>query len=345
MMPSGRHHRIDKILPLLDRKNDLKIIVATGLHDQPSETEYQKLVGKYYKTIKDKVYYSDSRDADSFRKIGEWPDGGEVYLHNLYFWADQVIVIGSVEPHYFAGFTGGIKSLIPGISYYETIEHNHRKAISEQCQPGRMIGNPVWDSLWETIKLFDISKIYSYQMVLDHKRNQVGLFTGGLKDSYIHAVDLARRICIKKVRNKCDLLIAEHSAPLDRNLYQLQKCFENTRAGVAEGGTLLMISGCQDGIGTRAFYDLAEKYPNPDLLLKEQNLPNSLGIHKLYRTAILTNQVNLCLMSFLPDAEVRRVYINPVQDANSMIREMLTANQNLKIMIVRDAGHTVINSL
>ena len=254
-------------------------------------------------------------------------------------------LIGSVEPHYFAGFTGGIKSIIPGLAYYKTIEHNHQKAISEKSQPGRMSGNPVWESLWATTKLIDIAKIYSYQMVFDQKRNLVGLFSGGLKDSYIQAVDLARKIYIKKVDNQCDLLIAEHSHPLDRNLYQLQKCFENTKAGVAEGGTLLMLSGCREGIGTEDFFNLARKYPQPSLLLNQEKIEFNLGIHKLYRTALLTNRVNLCLMSFLPDPDVRQIYIEPVADANSRIREMLAENQNLKIRIVRDAGHTVINSL
>ena len=339
------HLILDRILPELNQHNNVRIIVATGLHRRPSDAEYRTLVGENYETFRNRLFYSDSRDPESFDLAGSWTDGGQVYVHKLFAWAEIVIAIGSVEPHYFAGFTGGIKSIIPGLAYYKTIEHNHQKAISEKSQPGRMSGNPVWESLWAAAKLIDVAKIYSYQMVFDHQRHLVGLYTGGLKDSYLQAVDLARKIYIKKVDNRYDLLIAEHSHPLDRNLYQLQKCFENTKAGVADGGTLLMLSGCREGIGTRDFFELARKYPRPSLLLNRENSDYNLGIHKLYRTALLTNRVNLCLMSFLPDSDVRQIYIEPVADVNSKIRESLSENQNLKIIIVRDAGHTVINSL
>ena len=339
------HLILDRILPELNQHNNVRIIVATGLHRRPSDAEYRTLVGENYETFRNRLFYSDSRDPESFDLAGSWTDGGQVYVHKLFAWAEIVIAIGSVEPHYFAGFTGGIKSIIPGLAYYKTIEHNHQKAISEKSQPGRMSGNPVWESLWAAAKLIDVAKIYSYQMVFDHQRHLVGLYTGGLKDSYLQAVDLARKIYIKKVDNRYDLLIAEHSHPLDRNLYQLQKCFENTKAGVADGGTLLMLSGCREGIGTRDFFELARKYPRPSLLLNRDNIDYNLGIHKLYRTALLTNRVNLCLMSFLPDSDVRQIYIEPVADVNSKIRESLSENQNLKIIIVRDAGHTVINSL
>jgi len=182
-------------------------------------------------------------------------------------------------------------------------------------------------------------------MVQDSDHRMVALFSGDLKDSYQKAVDYCRSIYIKTIRNRCDLLIAEHSPPLDRNLYQLQKCFENTKQGVVDNGSLLMLSGCREGIGTKAFYDLALKYSNSDLLLNQPIEQYNLGIHKLYRTAILTNRINLCLMSFLPEDSVRRVFLKPVTDANAMIKEKLKKYPNLKILIVKDAGHTVINTI
>ncbi|HDS01319.1 MAG TPA: nickel-dependent lactate racemase [candidate division Zixibacteria bacterium] len=338
------HLILNRILPSLLDRHEVRIIVATGLHDEPAMEEYEKLIGENFEKMDRKFAWSNSRDYVSFRNVGFWPDGGEVYIHNYYFWADDVIIIGSVEPHYFAGFTGGIKSIVPGLSYYRTIEHNHNKAVSVKSQPGVTEGNPVWEELWKTLDLIDEKRIFSYQLVQDSERNIIGLFSGSIRESYFRAVKFCQDIYFKNTPQKCDLLVAEHSPPLDRNLYQLQKCFENTKSGVKDGGTLLMLSGCRDGIGTRDFYDLAEKFPDPNDLLNQEIKRCDLGIHKLYRTAILTNRVNLCLMSFLQEEAVRRIYIEPVADANELVRSRVAADGNLKILVVKDAGHTVINT-
>jgi nickel-dependent lactate racemase len=333
---------LDQILPQLLEKHEVQIMVATGLHPEPSFEEYRSLIGKYFEQFDGKFGWSNSRDFVSFRKAGEWPDGGDVYIHNHFFDADEVILIGSVEPHYFAGFTGGIKSILPGLGYYKSIEHNHAKAISDKSQPGATEGNPVWDELWETLDLIDTRKIFSYQLVKDVDHNIIGLFSGDLKESYLKAVGFCRDIYIRRLGRKYSLVVAEHSHPLDRNLYQLQKCFENTKEGVGDGGTLLMLSACRDGIGTRDFFDLAGKYPDPKALLNQDSIGFDLGIHKLYRTAILTNRINLRLMSFLPEQDVRRVYIEPVVDANAFIKELLAHDSEMQILIVKDAGHTVL---
>lgn len=336
---------LDKILPELEQNNQVKIIIATGLHERPSEEEFKNLIGKHYERHSNSVYWSDSKDFDSFQQAARWYDGGDIYLHKLFFWAEWVIVIGSVEPHYFAGFTGGIKSIMPGLAYYKTIEHNHQKAIDPNAQPGETFGNPVWEELWETTRLIDTEKVFSYQIVQDSRREIIGLFSGSLEDSYHKAVEFSGKIYIKTIENRCDLLIAEHSPPLDRNLYQLQKSFENTKDGVKDGGGLMIFSACDEGIGTQAFYDLAAKYPHSNLLLDRPIEGYNLGIHKLYRTALLTNRVNLYLISNLPEDTVRRVYLKPVRDANEMIKGLLTRNPEMRIIVVKDAGHTVIKTL
>ena len=336
---------LDEILPKIQENNEIRIIFATGLHECPTGNQKKALIGKHFERHKNSVFWSDSRDFGSFQSPGKWTDGGGIYLHRHFFWAEKVIIIGSVEPHYFAGFTGGIKSIAPGLCYYKTIEHNHQKAIDLRAQPGVTKGNPIWEELWQTAELIHADKVFSYQMVLDSDRKIIGLFSGNLYESYLKAVELCKKVYIRTIDKPCDLIIAEHSPPLDRNLYQVQKCFENTKDGVRDGGTLLMFSACNEGIGTRAFYDLAEKYPNSDLLLKHKINSYNLGIHKLYRTALLTKRVNLYLISNLAEDVVRRVYLKPVSNPSGFIKELLANNPDLQIIVVRDAGHTVIKSL
>jgi len=333
---------LDRIIPRFKALERIRIIVATGLHPKPTHEEYRRLIGRHYPAFEQRVSYSDCRDRGSFELLGRWSDGAEVYIHRWFGWADKVLVIGSVEPHYFAGFTGGIKSLIPGLSFQTTISHNHQMAISPLSQPCQTRGNPVWEQLWETLKFIPPNKVYSLQMVCNHNRAISGLFFGSLEESHQQATELSRQIYLREIDHPYDLVVAEHTPPLDRNLYQLQKCFENSKEAVRDGGTLIILSACREGIGTPAFYDLADKYPSPDSILAREHPGYDPGVHKLYRTALLTKRINLCLMSDLPDEVVRKVYLKPVGHANEVIGGLLATDPDKKILVVKDAGHVVI---
>ena len=112
------------IYPILSKHPKIKFLVATGVHRAPNEEEYNFIFGNYYKKFKDKIFAHDSRNNNDMVYLGKSKNGTEMFINKLVTEMKNIIVIGSVEPHYFAGYTGGRKSFLPGVASYKTIEMN-----------------------------------------------------------------------------------------------------------------------------------------------------------------------------------------------------------------------------
>ena len=125
---------IDFLLPVFTEHPDVRFLIATGVHRAPTEDEFRFIFGKHFDTLRDKIFVHDAHKTEDMVHLGVSSNGTEMYLTRLLIEAENVIPIGSVEPHYFAGYTGGRKSLLPGVASYKTIEMNHKLALSNDAQ-------------------------------------------------------------------------------------------------------------------------------------------------------------------------------------------------------------------
>jgi len=188
----------------------------------------------------------------------------------------------------------------------------------------------------------DLSKVFSIQFVLNAKQKPAGVFTGELWGSFAEAIELARDIYVVPLERRYPIVVVVHSEPLDRNLYQLQKAFENTISSVENGGLLVVVSKCSEGIGNREFFELAGKYPDPEGILELECGVHPLGFHKLFRTAQHLKRVRIRLVSDLKAADVRAVYLEPAGDLNALLSEELARLGNeAKVLFINDAGYLV----
>jgi nickel-dependent lactate racemase len=332
----------DTLQPYLKHIPDLRVVIATGLHRKPTDEEIERILGEDFAKSHSKIVHSDAYDRSQFDTFGEWKNGSKILIHKLVTWAEKIIVIGSVEPHYFAGFTGGPKSFLPGLSHYSTIEANHALAVDTECQPAKLDRNPVAESIREAVSKIDCGKVYSIQFVNDSRQNVIGVFTGDLWNSFDMAVQCARGVYVLPVREKYDIVVAVNYHPLDRNLYQLQKSFENSRSIVKDGGSIIVVSACREGVGNDEFLAIADKYPEPEDILSAKQTTYSLGYHKLYRTALHTRKINILVKSELDDPIVRRVYLDPVHDIQQKIDQAIDKfGEKTGVIIIMDAGHIV----
>ncbi len=330
---------LDHIRFAMESVPEVRLIVATGLHRKPTEDEIAAILGDF-NLPRSEQFHSDAYDDSQFFEVGKFSTGEAILLHKLLDWSDRVIVIGSVEPHYFAGYTGGPKSFMPGLAHYSTIRANHGLAVSMDCRPCRLDGNPVAESIREAVEKIDMSATLSIQFVIDPHGGVIDVFVGDLWKTFEDAVELARSTFMVPVKEKYPVVIAICSPPLDRNLYQLQKSFENTRAITEDGGSIIAVSQCREGVGNDEFIRLAEQYPREEDILEAT--PENLGVHKLYRTAMHKKSVNIFLRSELDDEIVRKVFLEPVDDLQKAIdAEIEKRNRKCKIVFVRDAGHLV----
>jgi len=314
-------------------------IVACGNHPAPHQADVDVILDGYTRPSESKIFFHQSGDYDSMVPAGEC-DGRPVYLNRLLYDYPGVVVIGSVEPHYFAGFTGGRKSIIPGLSDVETNRRNHALAVSEEARPLRLKGNPVEASLERLLASVKLPPLFSLQIVAGRRQKIMDCFAGDLSESFTQAVALAEQVYSFTVNRTYDLVIAEMQPPLDRNLYQLQKAIENTAAAVRDGGTLLAVSKCREGIGNEEFYELARKLDNEEMVLSYAELENPpMGIHKLSRIVRLTKRIKVKALTGLKHELLKQVFIEPVVSIEAEIHKLKQGEKKeVDILLVRDAG-------
>lgn len=325
---------------ILDRAG---FLIATGAHSAPTPEQLPQIFGSHFLRLSDRVSWHDCRDIDSMVSVGRDRFDGEVYLDRRVVEAESVFVIGSVEPHYFAGFTGGRKSLFPGLTDLATIERNHNLANSLEAQPMRLKGNPVAEHLGQLLDLVDLEKYFTAQIVMDARRNVAGVYCGRLDKAFEEAIGLASKLYGHPVTGKYDLAIAALNPPLDRNLYQAQKALENCQAAVVDGGAVVVVSGCEEGIGSKFFFDLAKQWD------RETNLAadgiQRFGSHKLSRVNAMGKRIAVRLFSELPADQVRQVFYEPVEDLQVFVKGFFKERTNGRLAVVEDAGHAVLQSI
>jgi nickel-dependent lactate racemase len=293
---------------------EVRFVVATGMHPPPGTDDIARLLGSWAERYPVQVHKERSECSD----FGLMRDGTRLELNALLTWPRRILLVGSVEPHFFAGFTGGPKQLLPGLASRACTEANHRHATHPLCSPLQLKGNPVALGIREAGERF-ADRLLSTQAVAGPTGWEP--FWGEEPHTFDRACRRARAVAEHQWDEPLDGLIAVMQPPLDRNLYQLQKGFENHLGALRDGGWVLLMSACADGVGNDFFGRLAALHPDRHRLPAWESQHYSLGLHKLYRTAAARRRCELFLYSQLPADVVRSVYLEPVADLQSWLDE------------------------
>jgi nickel-dependent lactate racemase len=299
-----------------------------------------KVFGEHLPKMRDRLTVHIAQDPTLAVPIGRDRFDKEVFLNRRVAEAEQIVVISSVEPHYFAGFTGGRKSFFPGSTDLATIERNHNMAASLGAQPMRLDGNPVAEHLDQLLDLINTDKLFSIQVVNDAESQIVGLFAGDIRGSFYEAVRLATEVYSYTAAEPYDLVLAEMRAPLDANLYQAQKALENTQMTVRLGGACVVVSACAGGIGSEHFYNLADNWDRTTN--RPLNGPPRFGSHKLSRVNEMSRKITVGLKSELDPETVSHVFYEPISDLDQFIADRSRNSKNYRVAVVKDAGNTVL---
>jgi nickel-dependent lactate racemase len=315
-------------------------LVATGSHEPPTDPQLRSILGDHFEAVRHRVHSHRATHLNSMIRVGSDPLGGDVYLNRMVLDYERVVVIGSVEPHYFAGYTGGRKALFPGLIDLATIERNHNLANSHEAAPLRLKGNPVAEHLESLLGSVDQRRFLSIQLVVDAQGQIAGVYAGNLESSFRRAVAKADELFARSVVRPFDMVLCEVRPPIDRNMYQAQKGLENCQAGVIDGGTAVVIAKCVDGVGSDFFFRQAGRWD------RANNRPADgvyqFGSHKLTRMVALQRRVDVRLYSSLPDSIVEHVFYRPAGNLSELIRTKASGQNNFRIGVVLDAGNTVL---
>ena len=322
-------------------KAEASFLIATGSHRAPTEKEYEFIFGSWYGRFKDRVFVHDCHAMEDMDYYGKTSRGTELYLNKLVRKAAKVIVIGSVEPHYFAGYTGGRKGFLPGVAAYSSIEHNHKMALSPDAKTLALEGNPVHDDLMEAMELVKCP-VYSIMTVLDKNHAIDTVTAGDITESFNDAVKAANRIFTAPLKEKADIVVTVAPYPMDVDLYQSQKAIDNAKLALKDGGTMILVSACREGIGGEAFVKLLSSASTPDEVLKKIDENFKLGYHKAAKMAEVFKWATVEAYSSIADEQLRSIFITPVHDLQKAIDDAIAKyGPNSKVVFMPDGSVTV----
>lgn len=319
------------------------ILVATGTHEKQSEKQLREILGHWYDKFSGRISSHDCRDEASLRSVGNDSFGQPVKVNRALFEYPAVIVIGSVEPHYFAGLTGGRKGIIPGLADFASVERNHNLANDLSAAPLRLQGNPVAEHLDAMLTLCPTEHVFSVQAVLDQQDRLIDCTVGDIRESFTAAVSTARAVYEYLLDEPVDLIVAQIRPPLNRNLYQAQKGLENCQQGVRDRGVIVVIAECDEGVGSAHFFELAKQWNSVTNTPADGKL--HFGSHKLSRVVSLGRRLGVNLLSTLPVETVSQVFYRPLRSIvtfDALIQELGRSRDSLNILFVPNAGHTVV---
>ena len=332
---------LEVIYPEVGDKN-IRFIVATGFHRAPTEEEFNYIFGNYYDLLKDRIYVHDARKDDDMVYLGTASSGTEMYVNKLVMEANKLVTISSVEPHYFAGYTGGRKSFLPGIASYKTIEQNHKHALDPRAQALVLTGNPVHEDMVDALNIVKEKEIFSIQTVLDGQKRIYHCTSGHIHNSFLMAIEKAHEIYCVDIEEKADIIVAAVGYPSDIDLYQSQKGIENAKLALKDRGILILVSECRSGIGDEAYYNLLASSRTPQEVLQRIKQGYKLGYHKAAKMAELATWAEIWGVTGLEDSDLERAFIRPFHDLQQAIDEAIEKKgETAKILFIMDASLTV----
>jgi len=329
-----------KILPHLQNEIghlDLEFIVASGTHPSPREEDLMVIFGDLLPAVRNRIFIHNAKNTDELVQVGTTSRGTPVLYNKKVSDADAVLVIGSVEPHYFAGFTGGRKSFLPGVAGYESVELNHKLALENGVDVMALEGNPLHEDLEEAAGLLGDKPIFSIQLVLDAKDQIADAFAGSLASTFDKGVQSARGIFSVPIPEQIDVVVAVAEPPLDKNLYQAHKAIENVKSVLKTDGILILIAACLEGIGNDGFARLLSTSDSPDDVLRSIRNSYKLGHHKAARIAELVQNTQLWAVSELSDNILKSLFILKKGNAQFALDEAIRLKPDGKVLIVNAA--------
>ena len=320
---------------------DITILIATGCHRGTTKDE---LIGKFGEEIveKEKIYIHNCDDEKMLFDIGTLPSGGKCRINKLALEADLLVAEGFIEPHFFAGFSGGRKSVLPGIAARETVLANHCSEFiaSPNARTGILEGNPIHkDMLWAA-KTAGLKFVVN--VVLNGDKKVIFATAGDTEQAHKKGTEFLSSLCEVKAI-PADIAISTNGGyPLDQNVYQSVKGMTAAEATVKKGGVIIMLAASEDGAGGDYFYHQLADEPDLNKTMniiqsrkRSETVPDQWEAQILIRILL---HARVIYVSKMPDEAVSAMHMTP---AHSLEEALFFAKQflgkdDLKITAIPD---------
>jgi lactate racemase len=328
--PQPRRAMIPALLDELDgmvRPEDIVVLVATGTHRGNTPAELETMLGA---DVLDRVRVvnHDARDPAALRWVGRLARDVPVWLHRAWVEADVRITTGFVEPHFFAGFSGGPKLVAPGLAGLDTVLalHDARRIGDPRATWGVTVGNPVHDAIREIAEATGVD--FAVDVLLDRRHRIVDVFAGDLPAEHAAACRAARSLAMVRVPAEFDVVVTTNAGfPLDQNLYQCVKGISAGAAVVREGGSLVCAAECRDGFPDHGSYrEVLASQSTPASLLRAIEA-RRVTVPDQWQAQIQCRAQARARVLFhtrgLTAAEVAGAHLRPAADVTATVRDEL----------------------
>ena len=319
------------------KDDDITVVFGLGSHRGQTDEERKRLVGE---DIYNRIRCIDS-DPDNCEHLGTCKNGTSVDIFRPVMEADRRILVGNVEYHYFAGYSGGMKAIMPGVSTREAIQSNHKNMIRPGAYAGHLEGNPVREDIEETYNFCPVDFIVNVALD-DHKQIAFAAAGDRIKAhrEACRFLDSIYKIKIDKPRDV--VIVSTGGYPKDINLYQAQKSIDNAKHAVREGGIMVVAASCKEGYGSDTFGKWIQNYDKPEDRIKAIHEHFELGGHKSAALALVQQKCDIYLVTDMDDALVTKANMTPFHDLQTAVDAALAKmGKDSDVYVIPIGGSTL----
>jgi lactate racemase len=308
---------------------NIKILFGIGIHRKQTNAEMEKLVGRY---VLENASIIDF-DIDSTELIGTTSFGTPVEISNEVLSSDFLIATGNIEYHYFAGYSGGAKALMPGVCSKKSISANHAMMLNEHACAGEFYNNPVRQDIETAGKLVSIDFIFN--VILDDSKHIISAVSGKNNEAFLEGIKLYNSLFEIGVNEKADMVITSPGGyPKDLNLYQSQKALDNVKGIVKDGGVIILVAECPEGYGEKKFEEWMADIKDYDKLYKRIKKEFVLGGHKAVAISRLLTKAKVYFYAEQEKSKNCKYGLKSLGNIQSFIDNKIRKNKEIKIAVI-----------
>jgi nickel-dependent lactate racemase len=316
---------------------DITVVFALGSHRPHTEEEKKMLVGQ---EVYNRVRCIDSDPADCIH-LGVTPLGTPVDIFRPVVEADFRICVGNIEYHYFAGYSGGAKAIMPGVSTRPAIQSNHSRMVLPEAVAGKIEGNPVREDIDRVAEFCSIDFIVN--VVLDENKEIIHCVSGHFIKAHREGCAFLDKLYKVAIPQKADIVIVSPGGfPKDINMYQAQKALDNSQHAVRDGGIIIWIASCKQGLGESTFEKWMLEHKESRDMIEHIKRDFQLGGHKAAAIAMVMEKAGIFLISDLDPEFVSSLHITPYQDPATALNDAISLmGIHAKIIAMPYGGSTL----
>ena len=294
-----------------------------------------------------RIVQNDCDDEATHRYIGKTSSGNEIFVHSEFLDCDVKILTGFIEPHFFAGYSGGGKAIMPGMALLKTVQFNHRAAHMDhpKARWGITEGNPLWEDVREAARLAEPT--FLLNVALNRDKEVTAVFAGDFEEAHKAGCAYVKEHAMSAVEEPYDIVVTSNSGyPLDLNMYQSVKGMSAASQIVKDGGVIIIAADCWDGIPAHGQYGrLLTEAESLDDLLARIRAPG-FAVQDMWQAQIHALICKNAAVHFysdnLTDEQIEGAFMTPCRDIGARVRELVKdRGKDVRICVLPEGPQTI----